>query len=132
MLVEVNGRLGGRPPFLLADVSPVNLFQAACRVAAGDTVAFDGLTPCRGVGYWLMVQPPVWAARVASATGVDEVGDLPGVHTVNLRVCPGQPVDWREGTDSQVLTVRGRAGDHRALGETIDAIDHKVAIDYDE
>ena len=34
-VIEVNGRLGGRPPFVLRRVSEVNLFAAACRVALG-------------------------------------------------------------------------------------------------
>jgi biotin carboxylase len=132
MLIEVNGRLGGRPPFLLVEVSGVNLFQVACQVAVGEPVAFDGLARCREVGFWLMRQPPVWAARVASVSGLDEVRNLSGVHTVNLRRGPGEPVDWRNGTDSQVLTVRGSAPDHRSLSETIDAIGHKVTVTYDD
>jgi len=132
MLIEVNGRLGGRPPFLLVDVSPVNLFQVACQVAVGEPVAFDGLAHCHDVGFWLMLQPPVWSTQVASVSGLDEVGDLEGVHTVNLRIGPGERVDWREGTDSQVLTVRGSTPDHRSLSETIDAISHKVTVVYDD
>jgi biotin carboxylase len=131
MLIEVNGRLGGRPPFVLHDVSTVNLFRAACQVAAGIPVRFEGLAPCFGVGFWLMLQPPMAASRVESVTGLEEVSALTGVDTVNLRRNPGDPVDWREGTDSQVLTVRGRTPDHQALAETIDSIRKKVAIDYD-
>lgn len=131
MLIEVNGRLGGRPPFVLHDVSTVNLFRAACQVAAGIPVRFEGLAPCLGVGFWLMLQPPMAATRVESVTGLEEVSALPGVDTVTLRRKPGEQVDWREGTDSQVLTVRGRTPDHRALAETIDQIRENVAIDYD-
>ena len=78
-----------------------------------------------------MLQPPVAARRVESVTGLEEVSALTGVDTVNLRRRPGDAVDWREGTDSQVLTVRGRTPDHQALAETIDSIRKKVAIDYD-
>lgn len=130
-LIEVNGRLGGRPPFVLHDVSTVNLFRAAFQVAAGIPVRFEGLTPCFGVGFWLMLQPPMAASRVESVTGLEEVSALTGVDTVNLRRKPAEAVDWREGTDSQVLTVRGRTPDHQALAETIDSIRKKVAIDYD-
>jgi hypothetical protein len=131
VLVEVNGRPGGRPPFLLHDVSSVNLFQVACQIATGQPVSFGGLVPCDGVAYWLMLQPPIAAHRVAAVAGRDELSDLAGVDTVNLRRGPGDSVDWREGTDSWVLTVRGRTVDHGSLGETIDAISHKVRIDYD-
>jgi hypothetical protein len=71
------------------------------------------------------------ASRVESVTGLEEVSALTGVDTVNLRRKPAEAVDWREGTDSQVLTVRGRTPDHQALAETIDSIRKKVAIDYD-
>jgi biotin carboxylase len=70
MLIEVNGRLGGRPPFVLHDVSTVNLFRAAFQVAAGIPVRFEGLAPCFGVGFWLMLQPPMAATRVESITGL--------------------------------------------------------------
>jgi len=132
MLIEVNGRLGGRPPFVLHDVSTVNLFRAAFQVAAGIPVRFEGLAPCFGVGFWLMLQPPMAATRVESITGLEEVSALSGVDQVNLRRKPGDAVDWREGTDSQVLTVRGRTPDHQTLAETIDSIRKKVAVDYDD
>ncbi len=130
MLIEVNGRLGGRPPFVLHDVSTVNLFRAAFQVAAGIPVRFEGLAPCFGVGFWLMLQPPMAARRVESIIGLEEVSALTGVDTVNLRRKPGEAVDWREGTDAQVVTVRGRTPDHQTLAETIDSIRKKVAIDY--
>jgi biotin carboxylase len=131
MLIEVNGRLGGRPPFVLRDVSTVNLFQAACRIAVGEPVSFDGLASCQGVGYWLMLQPPMSAERVASVNGLDELAGLDGVETVKLRRRVGEAVDWRGGTESQVLTVRGRTADHRALAGTLDSIRHTVSIGYD-
>jgi len=40
-LIEVNGRLGGRPGFVLESVSDVNLFAIACQVAAGIPVELD-------------------------------------------------------------------------------------------
>ncbi len=57
-LVEVNGRLGGRPPFVLRSVSDVNLFAVACQVAAGIPFACLTLAPSEGVGFQLMLQPP--------------------------------------------------------------------------
>ena len=44
-LIEVNGRLGGRPPFVLETVSPVNLFAVTCQVAAGIPVKFEHPVP---------------------------------------------------------------------------------------
>ena len=105
-LIEVNGRLGGRPPFVLRSVSNVNLFQIACRVAVGAPVGVDGLAHCSDVGFWLMLQPPLSARCVAMVEGLNELSGRYGVETVSLMRGPGQAVDWREGTDSQVATVR--------------------------
>lgn len=129
-LIEVNGRLGGRPPFVLRDVSNLNLFQTTCRVAAGVPVALDGLAECNAVGYWLMLQPPYSARRILSIDGIDEVAELAGVESVRLRREAGDAVDWREGTASHVVTVRGRAIDHETLSTTIGIIENRVRIDY--
>jgi hypothetical protein len=131
-LIEVNGRLGGRPPFVLRTVSDVNLFQVACRVALGAPVCVDGLAHCTDVGFWLMLQPPVSARRVATVEGLSELSGLYGVETVSLVKGPGEAVDWREGTDSRVATVRGRVPDHTALAETVESIRRKVRIGYDQ
>lgn len=131
-LIEVNGRLGGRPPFVLQSVSKVNLFQVACQVAIGAPVVLDGPVDSHEIGFWLMLQPPMSARRVANIQGVDDLAALEGIDIVSVNRRPGDAVDWREGTDSQVITVRGRAPDHQALAESIEVIRHKVTIDYDE
>jgi hypothetical protein len=130
-LLEVNGRLGGRPPFVLERVSNVNLFQVACDVAVGNPVSFDGLAECDGVGFWIMVQPPMSARRVTRVQGLDELAGLPGVDIVSLNRSPGETVDWREGTASHVVTVRGRADDLDALEQTYDSIRNMLKIDYE-
>jgi biotin carboxylase len=131
-LIEVNGRMGGRPPFVLHSVLPVNLFQVACQVAVGTPVEIDGMADCRGVGFWLMLQPPTSARRVANVEGLDDLCGSHGVESVRLDQRPGEAVDWRDGTDSHVVTVRGRVADHRALEGAIGSIRRKVRIGYDE
>jgi biotin carboxylase len=130
-LIEVNGRLGGRPPFVLGRVSNVNLFRVACDVAVGNPVSFDGLAECDGVGFWFMVQPPMSARRVTRVQGLEELAALPGVDIVSLNRGPGETVDWREGTASNVVTVRGRADDHDALEKTYDSIGNMLKVDYE-
>jgi biotin carboxylase len=129
-VIEVNGRLGGRPPFVLHDVSDVNLFQAACLVALGQPVGCRALAECTGVGFWLMLQPPMWARQVAAVDGLPELSALPGVDSVRLTRPPGSPADWSLGTDSQVVTVRGRVADHPALAEMVEVITQTVSIGY--
>lgn len=131
-LIEVNGRLGGRPPFVLRRVSEVNLFLAACLLAAGVPTRTSGLASCTGVGYWLMLQPPMSALRVAAVEGLSDLAGVAGIDAVTLNRRPGEAVDWREGTDGQVVTVRGCVSDYDALIETIELIRRTVQITYDE
>ncbi|MGA9860405.1 MAG: hypothetical protein WBQ18_21250, partial [Solirubrobacteraceae bacterium] len=130
-LIELNGRLGGRPPFVLQDVSDVNLFRAAAEVALGGSFSVSGLARCDGVGYWRMLQPPLGATRVRTVAGLPEVRRAPFVDSVRLSRAPGDTVDWREGTDGHVMVVRGRAPDLDSLSETITLIDRTVTIAYD-
>lgn len=130
-LIEVNGRLGGRPPFVLRQVSDVNLFAMACDVALGRPIGPAGLAACRGVGYWLMLQPPRRAGVVTRVDGIDAVARLDHVMTVTLDRHPGSPVDWTEGTAGHVVTVRGRTDDHAGLIAAIQEITATVVIEYE-
>ncbi|HVC25699.1 MAG TPA: hypothetical protein VND23_08075 [Acidimicrobiales bacterium] len=131
-IVEVNGRLGGRGPFVVQRASGVNLFEIACRVAAGVPVRLDGLAPCDGVAYIVMVQPPEHARRVVSVDGLEALTSIEGVEAVRLDRAPGDPVDWRDGTEAHVLVVRGRAADHSALLSSAAAIERDVRFSYEE
>ena len=131
-LIEVNGRLGGRPPFVLRAVSGLNLFEVVCRVSMGKPLDFDGPPQTRGVGFWRIVQPPMSARTVISVEGLDQVTVLPGVDVVSVQRGPGAGIDWRDGTDAQVLSVRGRVPDHDALAERIASIERSLTICYGE
>ena len=129
-LVEVNGRLAGRPPFVLGSVSDVNLFRVACQVAVGDPVVFEGLVECRGVGFWLMLQPPMAARSVEAVHGGADLVDLDGVDSTVITRGPGSTVDWREGTSTHVAVVRGRVGDDRALADVVAAVHRTVTTEF--
>jgi biotin carboxylase len=130
-LIEVNGRLGGRPPFVLRTISDVNLWRAACRIALGAPVARRGIVRPESIGYWRMIQPPVQARRVLQVTGLGELAELPFVESVRLSRAPGDAVDWQDGTDGKVLTVCGRVGDLAELARAVDEIGRTVRIDYE-
>jgi biotin carboxylase len=130
-VIEVNGRLGGRPPFVLRSVSEINLFVVACQVAAGIPFALDGLAPCDGVGFWLMFQPPMAARRLVAVDGLAEVSALPGVTSASLNKSAGEEVDWQRGTYARVATVSGRVADHRALATTVAAIRSTLTFEYE-
>lgn len=131
-VIEVNGRLGGRAPFIVNGVSTVNLFAAACQLAVGKRVVFGGVAPCDGVGFWLMSQPPTDATRVRAIKGVDVVSRLRGIESVAVLRTPGQPVDWRLGSECCVAAIRGRVPDHGALLRTIETIGRRLSVTYGE
>ena len=69
---------------------------------------------------------------MTSVDGVQELVTSPGIDSVNLRRRAGDAVDWRAGTDSAVMTVRGRVPTYDQLGAVIEYIRHKVTFRYDE
>jgi predicted ATP-grasp superfamily ATP-dependent carboligase len=131
-LIEVNGRLGGRPPFVLETVSPVNLFAVACQVATGVPVKFEHPVPTDGVGFWLMMHGPTSARRVRGIEGLDRLAALDGVDVVRTNRGPGEPLDWRSGTDAHVLAVRGRTADHAELAELVATIRRSTVLTFED
>ncbi len=131
-LIEVNGRLGGRPPFVLESVSPVNLFAVACQVAAGVPVKFENPVETAGVGFWLMLHGPTSARRVIRIEGMDRLAALDGVEIVRVNRSPGSCLDWRSGTDAHVLAIRGQTTDHAELGELVGAIRRSTVITFED
>ncbi len=130
-LIEVNGRLGGRPPLVLLDISEVNLFRVACTLALGDDESLTDLAPTRGVGFLWMSQPPVDAVRLRAVHGVEDVASADAVHSVVLHRTPGMEVDCLEGTDGKVVTVRGVVHDHDALAAAVDFVATTLRFDYE-
>jgi predicted ATP-grasp superfamily ATP-dependent carboligase len=130
-VIEVNGRLGGRPPFVLRSVSEVNLFQIACHVAMGAPVRLEEMARCDAIGYWRMLQPPAGASAVRELRGVSELKQLDAVDMVVVSRGAGQPIDPALGTDGAVITVRGRVDDLNALARTIELIDRTIEINYE-
>ena len=130
-LIEVNGRLGGRPPFVLGAVSDTNLFQIACRVALGDPVHIEGMATCEGVGFWLMLHAPMQARELIAVHGADAAAAIPGVTDVRVNRLPGASLDWREGTDGKIVTIQGAVPDHTELAATVDRIRDAITIRTD-
>jgi len=77
------------------------------------------------------VQPPTTARRLSKLSGLDACARLAGVSSVVPHVRPGDQVDWREGTDGTVITIRGKVSDHRDLAETVDLIAGLVNVEYE-
>jgi biotin carboxylase len=130
-LIEVNGRLGGRPPFVLSGISDANLFQTACRVALGDPVLVEEMAACEGVGFRLMLHAPMEARRLDAVHGTEVAAAIAGVTDVQVHRQPGASLDWREGTDGKVVTIQGIVADHIALASTVARIRDSVTITTD-
>ena len=83
------------------------------------------------MGFWLLLQPPVWAARLTSVSGLAEVSSLPGVTEVGLDKSPGDEVDWRLGTSANVARIKGHVADHDELARLLSSIEREVQITYE-
>jgi hypothetical protein len=131
MVIEINGRLGGPPPYVVREATDgVNLFLAACRLALGEPTGVPDPLTFQRVAYWITFQPPVWATEVTRLDRVRDVSSMEGVQSVVVNRHVGEPVNWREGTSGEVLTVRGSVSDHDALRAQIDEIHDTIVIEY--
>jgi biotin carboxylase len=130
-IIEVNGRTGGAVPEVLTAAGGCSLLEAAMRVALGQAPGDGGLSPCARVGYRINVQPPMWAHVVHSIEGLEALSELPGVLAVNLLRNPGDAVDWRLGSDEQVLHVIGAVDDLDELRAVRHRIGELVSVSYD-
>jgi hypothetical protein len=118
-------------PEVLSAAGGCSLIEAAMRVALGEAPSDEGLFPCDRVGYRINLQPPMSAHRVGTIEGLEVVGDLPGVLSVKLRRRPGDAVDWRLGTDEQVLNVVGAADSLDEVHAMRRQVAATVSISYD-
>jgi len=130
-VIEVNGRLGGFVPEVLALAAPgINLFEISQRAALGEQLAFADPVPTDRVGYVVVGQPPLWAHQVAGVDGLDRLAAFPGVSSVSLSRQPGDPVDWRKGSHEYVFAVLGAASDYEEVLAVRQFIDEEVTISY--
>jgi biotin carboxylase len=114
-VIELNGRIGGGVPEMLADASGVELMGMAFRVALGESIVFDSMPPCKQVGYLLYVQAPYAMSTITAVEGLERLRARPGVQEVTLNRGPGSAVSWRSGNHGHVFSVRGSVPDHDAL-----------------
>jgi biotin carboxylase len=121
-VIEINGRIGGGVPEMLADLGDAALLRDAMEIALGGQIHYDGLLPTQRVAFLFYVHAPLWMRRITAVEGIDRLGADPDVNEVILNRCPGQTVDWREGNHGHVFSVRGTVADHDAL----EAMDRRV------
>ncbi|MBT2385838.1 acetyl-CoA carboxylase biotin carboxylase subunit family protein [Streptomyces sp. ISL-11] len=132
-LIEVNGRLGGFVNDLVGRATGVSMLRVALENAlgTGTPVPERADAPAARVTFQRFAPPPVGATTVTGTTGRKEARRLDGIARVEIVRRPGDPVDWRQGTQSFAAIVYGEAPDHTALADTLAALDDTLRITYD-
>ncbi len=130
-VIELNGRIGGGVPEMLADAAGVELLPIALRVALGEKVVFDRMPQCQQIGYLLYVQAPPHMTTIRGVDGLDQLRARPGVEEVALNRGSGRAVDWRAGNHGHVFSVRGSVADYDALSSIEQYATTEVRIDGD-
>jgi biotin carboxylase len=121
-VLEVNGRAGGHVPDLFERALGYSVVEAAMRLALGERPA-----PPHGSGAAVTFQyvflPPPDAETVVAAERLAEVRALDGIDLLDVRVRPGQRVDWRDGAFGRLGKAYGRVPDHAALADLVRGIE---------
>ena len=132
VVVEVNGRIGGAVPELMALAGgEIDLYRVAMELALGvePTVTLPLHFP--RVGFRRLATPPVSACRVAAMEGHEHLKDIPGVEDISISRLPGDAVDWRLGLVELIFSAYGSASDYEQVDERRALIDETVVITYD-
>jgi biotin carboxylase len=127
-VIEVNGRIGGGIPEMLADATGLDFMTIAFRLALGETIAFATLPKTTAVGYLFYVQAPTTMRRLVALDGLDALRADPQVEEVLVNRWPGHELDWRMGNHAHVFSVRGAVTDHDALARLAARIAAEVQI----
>jgi len=116
-IVEVNGRVGGVVPTLLAGVGGPPLLSWALRLALGlDIPAFSPIGPGSRVAFYYAWLPPVGEYVVREVASFDAVRSMPQVDRAWLNREPGDRVSSREGgMFGHLAAAYGTVDTHDAL-----------------
>ena len=131
-VIEINGRVGGAGiPEMFALAGGHALYNIAGRVALGQAVGFDTMLSCTRVGYSMLITPPRGAKRLIRLGNLERVRQLPGVSGIDVNRNDGDPIDWRRGYESRLVTVLGVVDDHDAMWATRRQIEDMIDIEYE-
>jgi predicted ATP-grasp superfamily ATP-dependent carboligase len=126
-VLEVNGRVGGGVPALLAGINGPPLLDWHMRLALGTDVGPVVPLPPAPVAFNRLVVPPVEAGELVSVGGLDQLSAVSGVRSLTLNRHPGQPVDYREGgAGGHVLLFEGVVPTHADLERVLAEADAVV------
>ena len=131
-IIEVNGRIGGGGiDTLYAAVHGRSLTAIAAAVAVGEHP--DPGTPGTvddGYAYTYFVQAPARATRLDGLDGLDRLQALDGVVATSVNRNVGDALDWRDGSQGYLVSVRGRASGLEELGRVPDRVAGSLSISW--
>ncbi len=130
-IIEVNGRLGGYVADLVRRARGFDLVRAALTVALGRSYS-PPATAYRRHAFQYFLTPPMEAVALRQLDGIDELGDVPGIHLVEVLREPGTALDWRQGTLAYLGIVHGSAPDHPGVRRLVDIVDRTLHIEYEQ
>ena len=130
-VLEVNGRIGGQVPTLLALAGASPLLPQVMRFAVRESDG--GMLPLQTdhVAFCAMYQAPMEAQRLVELSGLDVVAQMSGITQVIPDRRVGDAIDWRRGTLSRLLTVYGVANDHDHLYDLYQQIQRSIVARYE-
>lgn len=130
-VIEVNGRVGGGVPSLMASVGGPPLLTWAMRLALGLEVGPFERLPRSPVAFYRLVLAPYEADELVAVGGLEQLRELKGVDVVTLNREPGQSVDYREGGIwGNVLSAEGVVPQHSDLPPLLDEIEAIVNANF--
>jgi hypothetical protein len=132
-VIEVNGRVGGGGiEALFASAYGCSLTGLAAAAAVGrpaDSVRAHPLRP-GGFTFAYFVQAPAGACRLAGLDGLDRLAALDGVTATTVNRTVGDELDWRQGSQGYLVSVRGTARDLGELGGVPERVHDALEVTY--
>jgi hypothetical protein len=130
-VIEINGRIGGGVPEMLALAAGVDIVRLTMEAALGRIDGLVAMPATTGVAYRFFFQPPAQARRLTSLEGLDELRALPGVQSITLHHPPGTELDARHGTRTYLFAVVGHAPDHAGMVEIDTFLRTRIRVGYE-
>ena len=132
-MIEVNGRVGGGGiDALFASVLRVFADRAGRRRRRRPAGRLRAGPPTRpgGFTYAYFVQAPAGACRLAGLDGLDRLAALDGVTATTVNRTVGDELDWRQGSQGYLVSVRGTARDLGELGGVPERVHDALEVTY--
>jgi biotin carboxylase len=129
-VIEVNGRVGGGVPEMLARASGLKLVEMTLRLALGEPLQVKGPVATDRIGFRFFLQPPAVSATVASIEGIDAVSEYPGVDAITVHQGPGAVLDWKDGSRNHIMAVVGSSDDYEQLQDVNRLLHDEVTVTY--